>query len=46
MANINAYRITKMVITTPMIIKTHAHTNPPKVIAKLSGENLVYLTVS
>lgn len=41
MANINVYRMTHIVITTPMIIKTHEHTNIPTVTGRLFDDDMV-----
>lgn len=39
-ANINVYRKPHIVITTPMIIKTHVHTNIPTVTGRLFDDDM------
>lgn len=38
--------MTHIVITTPMIIKTHAHTNISTVTGRLSAEDMAYFSIS
>lgn len=44
--NINIYRMTHIVITTPMIIKTHTHTNRATVTGRLSDEDMAEFLIS
>lgn len=38
--------MTHIVITTPTIIKTHAHTNIATVTGRLSNEDMAYFSIS